>query len=136
MPPLSTTLTETGAGSPTALERLRLTAEELGAVKQQGFVSQERRGGSVIYKLRFRLDRRQRVRYLGTDQVTADRVAQELDHLRLPNQLDRKLRDLNWEANRLLRESKRRLEPVVAQAGLKFHGFALRKPRKERLQPT
>ena len=136
MPRLSVTLVETGAASLTALERLGLTPEELIAVKQQGFVSPERRGRSVIYKLRFRLDRRQRVRYLGTNPIAADAVRDELEQLRRVNRLDRTLRKLNVETNRLLRDTKRRLEPVVARAGLKFHGHALRKPHRRSLQPS
>ena len=136
MSPLSMTFTETDAASLTALKRLGLTPEELNAVKQQGFVSQERRGRSVIYKLRFRLDRRQRVRYLGTNPTAADAVRQELEQLRLVNRVGRELRMWNLEAGRLLRNTKRRLEPVVARAGLKFHGHALRKPHRRSLQPS
>lgn len=119
---------ETDTGQ-SAFGQLGLTTEEIASLKRQGFVSVEIRGGCTIYKLRFRVDRRQRVRYLGTDPMMADAVRQELDQLRQQTQLDRRLRNQNQEIDRFLRESKRRLEPLAAQAGLKFHGRMLRRPR-------
>jgi len=114
----------------TVFEQLGLTAEEIAILRQQGFVSREERGaGTVVFKLRFRLHGRQRVKYLGTDADRCNAIAVQLKQLQRARHIDAKLRKLNRAAAKLLRESKRRLEPLVAQCGRHFHGRTIRRWR-------
>jgi hypothetical protein len=114
----------------TVFEQLDLTAEEIAVLRQQGFITREVRGaGTVVFKLRFRLHGRQRVKYLGTDADRCDAIAVQLERLQRARRIDAKLRKLNRAAAKLLRESKRRLEPLVAQCGRHFHGRAIRRWR-------
>ena len=64
---------------PAALISLRLTAVDLQVLRWQGFVSAELRGNCRIFKLRFRRDGRQVVRYLGTDPACAENVRSLLE---------------------------------------------------------
>jgi hypothetical protein len=80
--------------------------------------------------LRFRMGHRQRVRYLGCDEQQAARVQLELDALQQGRYLDRQLRELTQQAGRQLRESKRRLQPLIEVQGFKFHGRAIRQARR------
>ena len=115
----------------TTLARLGLTAEEIAAVKRQGFVSAEMRGRKcMVFKLRFRIDGRQRVQYLGTDPLVADTVREELRRLQNGKRMDKNLQSLINEANRLLRETKSQLLPFAEAAGYRFHGRALRRTRR------
>jgi hypothetical protein len=110
------------------LPELGLTADEIAALRRQGFVSRERRGhGHVRYKLRFRHGGKQHVRYLGQDPQVADRVRQELASLQAATRLDRHLGRLLHEVTPLLRSVKTRLEPVLQDAGYRFHGLSIRR---------
>lgn len=120
-----TEVAEVAAG----LEALRLGSEEIAALRQQGFVAGEVRTGRVIYKLRFRLQGRQRVRYLGTDADKAVCVERLIQTLQRGRRIKKQLRDLNHDLTEKLGETKRRLEPFLDRAGLKFHGLAIRRPR-------
>ena len=111
------------------LEALGLGNEEITALRQQGFVAGEVRAGRVIYKLRFRLQGRQRVRYLGTDADKAVCVERLIQTLQRGRRIKKQLRDLNHDLTEKLGEMKRRLEPFLDRAGLKFHGLAIRNPR-------
>ncbi len=128
----------TQVGRPTSiLARIGLTAEEVTALERQGFVSAESRGRKcTVYKLRFRIGGRQRVRYVGTDPVLADAAREALHCLQKGRLTERELRSLTSEANRLLRESKSRLLPFAEAAGYRFHGRALRQTRRPRLQKS
>ena len=107
-----------------------LTPEEIAQVKLQGFVSREQRGtNTTVFKLRYRLDGRQRTKYLGTDVDRAIIIEQQLKKLQSARELNKKLRALNRKAAQLLRKIKPRLEPLVAQMGLRFHGRVLRRSR-------
>ena len=114
------------------LEGLGLGAEELTAVRRQGFVSRETRGGSVIFKLRFRVAGRPRVKYLGCDEARAAEVQDVLDALQRVRNYDRGLRELSRQANGQLRKSKRQLEPLLKNKGWKFHGRAIRRVKRKR----
>jgi hypothetical protein len=93
-------------------------------------VSEERRGnGTVIYKLRFRLEGLQRVRYLGTDRARAENVLQALAALQRVRDLSQRIRAACRESAKALRRGKRRLSPILEQAGYKFHGLAIRRTR-------
>jgi hypothetical protein len=118
---------------PSALIELGLTAEELRALRHQGFVSQERRGpGQLSFKLRFRCGGKQRVRSLGKDPAFVACVNRELAHFQARKRLDRSLVHLIRDASKRLRQAKQRLAPLLAEAGYAFHGQAIRKRRATR----
>ena len=72
------------------------------------------------------------VRYVGgAGQAAAIRT--ELARLQAGCRLERELGRLAKSARRMLRDSKRRLEPIVAAENLKFHGLSLRQTRKPKL---
>jgi len=113
-----------------ALASLGLTADELGALRRQGFVCREDRGrGRVYAKLRYRIHGRQHVRYLGKDEAFIHQVEQELAQLQAVIQLDRALGKLAREASRVLRSVKPKVESLLNENGYGFHGLAVRKPR-------
>ncbi len=59
------------------LSALRLEASDYELLRRQGFVAIESRGQRCYFKLRFRRDGRQVVRYIG-DEIQANAVADEL----------------------------------------------------------
>lgn len=112
------------------INKLDLTAEELAALRRQGFVSRERRRGRTLYKLRFRLSTaEQRVRYLGTDPAAAAEIEEELYEIQRGTRLKRELHKCAKETGRRLRSSKAKLAPVLAEAGYHFHGLSVRQTR-------
>lgn len=116
--------------SPSGLEALSLTAEELGALAQQGFVAAEHRGQhGPFFKLRFRVQGRQRVKYLGKDAAVAEHVQREVLELQREHRLTKKMHRITIEARKILRQTKLDLQPVVAAAGLTFHGYDVRRTR-------
>jgi hypothetical protein len=111
------------------LARLRLSSQELAALKEQGFVAADKQGENRYYKLRFRQGSKQCVRYLGSDPILAEQVRQELAILQDWRICRRVLKKLCRSAGRLLRSGKRDLEAALAEAGFAFHGLALRQKR-------
>jgi hypothetical protein len=117
----------------TLLAELELDSADVAALRRQGFVSREVRGGGrIVYKLRFRLDRRQRVKCLGADEELARRVEETLSRLQRPRRKTLVIGRLTREAARLLRDGKRRIEPWLDAAGYRFHGQAIRRPRSRK----
>jgi hypothetical protein len=112
------------------LGTLQLNADERLALRTNGFVASERRGSSTIYKLRFRVADRQKVRYLGCDAAVADAVRAELAAWQVQRRRDRDHRRAVDYARRVIREISIRLAPDVAAAGLRLHGRTIRKPRR------
>jgi len=110
-----------------ALASLNISLEQLSALARQGFVARDGRG-SHRYKLRFRINRRQMVRYIGGGNQ-AQEVKQELAALQAPTRLDRKLQRLRKIAAQQLRQGKQRLQPLLAKHGYHFHGLAIRQTR-------
>jgi hypothetical protein len=106
-----------------------LTPTELAALRSQGFVSSELRGEKTIYKLRYRVDGRQRVRCLGNDASTAKGIEQELAVMQTAVRTDRQLTKLHRNLRIVLRESKTRLEPLLESRGIRFHGHKIRQTR-------
>ena len=118
--------TEVGA----ALAALGLSGEELTALTKQGFVCAEHRGhGRTRYKLRFRIGRKQHVRYLGTAPEFVDQVRTELWQLQQCALQHRELKRMVRMAKHKLRTAKHQLEPLLQNAGFAFHGLSVRKPR-------
>jgi hypothetical protein len=108
-----------------------LSAADQAALARQGFISREIRGRrSAIYKLRFRVDGRQRVHYLGTDVGGVRRVEEALRELQEDRRLELALARSHHELAQLFRESRRRLAAPLAAAGFRFHGRAFRRPRR------
>ena len=114
---------------PLALVRLGLTTAELETLRRQGSVSRERRGRRWLHKLRFRVDGRQVTRYVGTDEGKAAEVQRGLREWQGDRHLDLELGRLARQAGQELRRARRELEEQMAERGLGFHGFAVRRPR-------
>jgi hypothetical protein len=112
-----------------ALAAMRLTDADLHELTHQGFVCREERGNVAYFKLRFRRAHQQVVRYVG-DAAHAAAIQAELDRLQADRRLERELGRITSTARRMLRAGKRQLEPLLAKENLKFHGLALRRPRK------
>ncbi len=112
-----------------ALARLGLSAEDMQALAQQGFMGAEQWGGHTRFKLRFRRAGRQVVRYIRSSEE-ADKVRSELYVLQRERRRRRELADLNRETSHLLRESKKSVQPLVEAYGFKFHGRQVRRPRR------
>jgi hypothetical protein len=111
---------------------LDLSPDAMAAIARQGFISAERRGRrSRVYKLRFRLSGRQVVRYLGTDAGHAQAIQAALDAWQAKRRMELYLRSRLIQSRAITRSCKLRLEKYVAQGGLRFHGFAIRKPRSK-----
>lgn len=113
-----------------------LTAEQLCALRRQGFVSRECRGAGrkEIYKLRFRWQGRQQVRYLGTDPGAAAQVRAALEQWQSAARRRREAQRAARQARRTLRAAKRQLAPRLAEAGFAFHGLAIRRTRPTPLE--
>lgn len=113
------------------LSDLPLSAEDLNSLKRQGFVSGERRRkGAVYYKLRFRRAGKQIVLGIGTDMAAAESVRKEVQELQREQDAHRDVNVIVSEAKQLLRHTKRRLQPLLEEAGYSFHGFNIRKSRE------
>jgi hypothetical protein len=110
-----------------ALAGLRLGDEDLRTLTQQGFVSREARRGHEYFKLRFRRAGKQCVKYVNVCQVSAVRV--ELDKLQAATRLKRKLAAATRDAQQVLHQTKRDLQPVLESHGFGFHGLAIRRHR-------
>ena len=118
-------------GGPTAypgLYGLRLTAEDLEVLKHQGTVQPERRGNRRRHKLRFRRGGKQVVRCIGGEQK-ANQIREELARWQALHRKTRRLARLAKKARRVLRESKRFLEPHLAKHGYRYYGLEIRRIR-------
>jgi hypothetical protein len=112
-----------------ALKRLRLDADEIAALSQQGSVATERRGQREISKLRFRRDGKQHVRYIGgADQAAIVQI--EIAALQSGRRLGRELLRMSRTAKLALQASRAQLEPLLREEGLYFHGYTIRKRRR------
>jgi hypothetical protein len=73
------------------------------------------------------VEKRQRVKYLGSNERQAIEIQSVLEKLQQVRNFDKQIREITRKANLLLRETKRRLEPLISEAGWKFHGRAIRR---------
>lgn len=118
------------------LARLQLSALEREILERQGFVTAEYRGRrGPYYKLRFRVGRRQVVRYLGSDGHWANQVQTALDWWQGPRQAQRALSRRIARERRVLRTTRAEIEPLAEAAGYYFHGYALRRRRRQQQAP-
>ena len=128
MTSVHTTRPAEGAGRYRGLQRLGISAEQLAALTRQGFLAREDRGGAKpIYKLRFRFRGRQIVKYVGTEPMIVNALQQELRALQCEHHWARGLQRLAGEAHAELRRTKRQLQPLLKAAGMKFHGYVIRR---------
>ena len=111
------------------LERLDLSPEQMQALRRQGFVSEESRHGRTIFKLRFRMARRQFVKHLGTDVLFAQAVREQLRAFQMERTSLRELNEVARKARAVIRDFNRRLQPYLEAAGMCFHGHAIRRKR-------
>lgn len=114
------------------LEVLGLSAEDVGALKQQGSIAKEKRGNRTVYKLRWRVGEKQRIKYLGTDTARVGWIEEQLRQHQRICRLKKQLRDLGREGMAILREAKIRLQPLLEERGLAFHGLEIRRHRRRR----
>jgi hypothetical protein len=110
-------------------QALGLNSVEIQALKRQGSIVREVRGSGVIYKLRFRIRGRHRAKYLGLDAHRAAEIERHLRQLQYARGIRQRLRELSCESAAALRAMKQRLEPVLKQVGLEFHGLSIRRSR-------
>lgn len=112
-----------------ALTKLGLSERDFAALSRQGSVTLERRQDRTYYKLRFRACGRQIVLYVGgTEQAAL--VSEELKALQTTRRLERELDKLGRATRQKLRDSKAALEPLLLERGFRFHGRAIRRPRR------
>ena len=120
--------------APPAIATLGLSAEEIDALRHQGFVCRDVRGRGRSYgKLRFRFNGKQRVKYLGADEAFVRRVEQELLAMQGTSQLNRMLACLTREAKQMLQSVKPKVESALNDQGFVFHGRAVRKLRTDNM---
>lgn len=111
---------------------LGLTESDVTALKNQGFVHQERRSGKILHKLRFRVAGRQRARCVTPQQAIA--IEAELSVLQKPVRMNRRLAELSDMARRQLRDSKQQLKPLLEERGYYFHGRQVRRRRGAKMR--
>lgn len=73
----------------------------------------------------------QTVRYVSSDAEQAAAVQRELDNLQTDAKILRELTAGTKKANAMLRDAKSKLEPLFHTVGMAFHGFDVRRPRKQ-----
>lgn len=116
------------------LAGLRLTDADRTALGCQGFVATEyrtrhgRRWGPY-FRLHWRRDGRQHVRYLGCDATRAQAVRAVLADLHRPQALARELAQLQQRARARLRRIKTLLQPQLDAQGFHLHGYVARQAR-------
>ena len=117
---------------PSRLEQLRLTAQDLAALKRQGTVLIEQRGAKHVGKLRFRSGGRQVVRYLG-DVETTRKACAELAALQAAHRHAQELTRITRSARKAIRAWKKTLAPFLERNGYSFYGLQIRRQRNPRV---
>ena len=121
-----------GRDSFSLLAELGLTDEDVLSLVHQGFLTAEYRnyGGARLgpyFKLRWRSNGRQRVKYLGRDVNRAEAVSDAINSLREGKRRQDRLTALVADARKSLRRAKQAMNAAMANQGRYFHGFAVRK---------
>jgi len=104
-------MVESAALRGSRLEQLRLTDEDLAALKRQGTVQIEHRDNRSIAKVRFRRGGKQMVRYIGGAEAGRQVGLAKITRA-------------------ALRGSKKVLAPYLEQIGYRYHGWAIRRWRE------
>jgi hypothetical protein len=110
------------------LNGLALTDEELSALTRQGFIRGEKRGQKTVFRLRFRVDGRQRARYVSRHHAVS--LGAELALLQKRVRAHRRVTRLAALARQALRHRRLTLAPILEMRGLHFHGHQIRRRRK------
>ena len=116
------------------LLQLGLSEADCRCLVHCGFVGSEyrQRHGQTYgpyYKLRFRSNGRQRVRYLGRDAALAARIRTALATLHNSRRLLRQTLAAMAQLRGRMAALKEDLRPHLAAHGLQLHGYAARQPR-------
>jgi hypothetical protein len=116
------------------LAELGLTDEDVLALANQGFLTAEYRDycGTRLgpyFKLRWRSNGRQRVKYLGRDVNRAEVISNAIANLREGKRIQEQLAELVAEARQSLRRAKQAMDTTMANQDRYFHGFTGRKKR-------
>jgi hypothetical protein len=110
--------------------RIGLRSVDVAALKRSGTITQETRGrGTVIYKLRYRREGRQVVKYLGVDRSFVRHVGEQLALLQVPARRRRRLRRVAAETRSVLHDVRARVRSTLQEAGFTFHGLTIRRSR-------
>ena len=117
-------------GAYPVLKRLGLSIEHLEALKSQGYVSCEKRGGKIVERLRYRFEGRQHARYVRRDEAAALRA--ELDLWQRRVRARQRLRRAVALARQALCERKTLRTPLYAERGYHFHGHEVRRCRRSK----
>lgn len=108
----------------------RLSPADHDSLARQGWVSEQiRPSGATTYKLRWRIEGRQRVRYLGSDPAVAAHVRAVLIDMRCARRTERALAQLLRQARFQLAAIKRQLAPDLETIGYAYHGYTARRTR-------
>src|SRR5436309_1937470 len=101
-----------GLSASAFLKTLQFSQEALAALARQGFVARKRRAGKrVVYRVCFRLHRRQVARCLGSDAALAEAVRSALHVLQAKRRAQLDVQSRLAEARALTRAVKSRLGP-------------------------
>lgn len=111
-----------------ALASLGLSREHMAALASQGIICLESQGrGRVCAKLRFRFQKRQIVRYIGTNRGFVETVRTELSQLQAKARCGRRMRRRYREGRQAVRNIiKPKLAPVLADLGYRLRGLTIR----------
>jgi hypothetical protein len=109
------------------LSRLVLSDEEIGALARQGFIRSETRRSKTIFRLRYRVNGRQRARYVSPRDAAA--IEAELALLQRLVRARRRLNGLATLARKVLGHRRSTLAPLVEARGYHFHGHQIRRLR-------
>ena len=114
------------------LAELGLTDEDVLTLVNQGFLTAEYRnyGDARLgpyFKLRWRSNGRQRVKYLGRDVKRAEAISDAIGRLREGKRRQEQFAALVVDARKSLRRAKQAMTTAMGNLGRYFHGFTGRK---------
>jgi hypothetical protein len=117
---------------------LGIDDDGLSALERQGFVRSERdKSLHLVFKLRYRIAKGQRVIYIGRDPDRAQRIQAALRVWQRDRRMALEIGRLRREVSRQVREQFRQLDPLLWQAGFRRRGREIRRtrmPRKPQLE--
>lgn len=112
------------------LASLGLTPEAWETLVHRGNLCAESGRTGTVYKLRYRIEGKQRSRYVGKVPEFVAQIRRELTELQADTRSRTRLRQLEEEALQCLRTTKQLLTPLLPAAGRVFHGRAIRRQRR------
>lgn len=108
---------------------LRLTQEELCAIRHTGYIIAEQRGRKVRYRLRFRIGPRLHSRCLGSDPATVAHLRAALAQLRAETEAWRAVAEILRRGARFIKQISVHFTPALEDAGYHLHGRTVRRKR-------